>query len=121
MIQDEGILFVTTTLYTKWLDYQQKLLKKYFPKSEHLIVNGTSRWPYVWFDWIPQLQNYSNKKWIIHLDEDCFIQGRDEIIRLLEKMESEGWDCAGVPDGKHHYRGANPVAFNTFFMVDHKT
>ena len=117
MIQDKDILFVTTTLYTKWLGYQQNLLKKYFPDSEQLVVNGTTRWPNVWFDWIPLLKNYTGKKWLIHLDEDCFIQGRDEIITLLEKMESEGWDCAGVPDGMHHYRGANPVAFNTFFMI----
>jgi len=31
MIKEEDLIFVTTTLYTKWFTYQQKILKKNFP------------------------------------------------------------------------------------------
>jgi hypothetical protein len=32
-------------------------------------------------------------------------------------METDGIDMIGCPDGYHHYRGANPVSFNSFFMI----
>jgi hypothetical protein len=110
------IVFVTTTLYTKWLDYQSKIIKDLFPDSEHIIVDGRSSWPNSWFNWI-DLAKKSNSKYYIHIDEDFFITNKDEVIRCIEKIESEDIDLLGCSDGYHHYRQHNPVAINTFFMV----
>jgi hypothetical protein len=116
MILDKDIVFVTTTLNSKWLSYSQKLIKKYFPESEVLVVDGRSNWPYAWFYWLEELKN-KKVKWFVHLDEDCFLSGKEELIKLLEKMESENYTISAVSDGYNHYRGANPVAINSFFMV----
>ena len=116
MIKDQDILFVTTTLYTKWLGYQKQLIKKHFPESEHIVVDGRNNWPYAWFHWLNPLRNTS-AKWFVHLDEDCFLNSREELLKLIQKMEAEDITISAVSDGYHHYRGANPVAINSFFMV----
>jgi len=45
-----------------------------------------------------------------------FIRPRRTIISN-RKMDSEGFSLSAVSDGYNHYRGANPVAINSFFMV----
>lgn len=116
MIQEHDILFVTTTLYTKWLRYSKALVKRHFPNSEHLIIDGTRNWPYAWFYWIEQVKS-KTQKWIVHLDEDCFITDKYELMTLLQKMEDEDYSVSAIADGYCHYRGANPVAVNSFFMI----
>ncbi len=116
MIKDSEILFVTTTLYSKWLDYQQDIVKNFFPNSERIVVDGRKNWPKSWFYWIDEVKK-SDKKYYIHIDEDFFITSKDEVLRAINKMELENLDLLGVPDGLHHYRGANPVAINSFFMI----
>lgn len=115
MIQEEEILFITTTLYTKWLGYQSNLIKKLFPNSKHLIVDGRGGWPNSWFYWIDRVKN-SKQKYYIHLDEDFFITSKEEIMKVIQRMEDENIGLMGCSDGYHHYRGANPVALNTFIM-----
>jgi hypothetical protein len=116
MISEKDIVFITTTLYSKWLMYQQNIIKKLFPDSQTIIIDGRQNWPYAWFYWITQLKN-TNCKWFIHIDEDCFIQNKDELIKLIQKMEDENYTLSAVSDGYHPYRGANPVAVNSFFMI----
>jgi len=115
MIEEKDIVFVTTTLYTKWLDYQSKIIKKLFPESQHIIVDGRGNWPNSWFYWIEEVKK-SDKKYYVHIDEDFFITDRGEILNVVNKMEDQGIDIMGCPDGYHHYRGANPVAINTLIM-----
>lgn len=119
MIRDEEIIFVTTTLHTKWLSYQKMIIKKLFPKSQHIIIDGRSDWPYAWFYWMKEIKDIPGK-WFIHIDEDCFIESKNEIIKLIQKMESEGYTLSAVSDALHHYRGANKVAVNSFFMIGNK-
>lgn len=69
MIKDSEILFVTTTLYSKWLDYQQDIVKNFFPNSERIVVDGRKNWPKSWFYWIDEVKK-SDKKYYIHIDED---------------------------------------------------
>lgn len=120
MIKEEDIVFVTTSLYTKWLDYQSKIIKKLFPNSQHIIVDGrpspSNIWPNSWFYWIDEVKK-SDKKYYIHLDEDFFITSKIELLKVIEKMESDNIDIIGCPDGYQHFRGANPIAFNSFFMI----
>jgi hypothetical protein len=116
MIKDSDIVFVTTTLNTKWLHYQSEIIKKLFPSSEHIVIDGSSNWPKAWFYWIDLIKG-KNAQWFVHLDEDCFIESKDEIIRLIEKMDAEDLSLSAISDGYNHYRGANPVAINSFFMV----
>ena len=116
MILDSDIIFVTTTLNSKWLSYQSKIIKELFPGSEHVIIDGSSNWPKAWFSWIESIKN-KDAKWFVHLDEDCFLESKEEIIKLVEKMEKEDFSLSAISDGYNHYRGANPVAINSFFMV----
>lgn len=109
------IVFVTTSCLTKWLNYQTKIIKKFFPDTKHLIFNGQQNWPYPWFYWINEIKK-SDSKYFIHIDEDFFITDRDEFLKVIEKMEDEEIDLMGPPDGYHHYRSANPVAMNSFLM-----
>lgn len=115
MIEEKDIVFVTTTLYTKWLNYQKEIIKKLFPDSQHIIVDGRTNWPNSWFYWIDEVKK-CNKKYYVHIDEDFFITSKEEFLKVIEKMESENIDLIGCPDGYHHFRGANPVAINTFLM-----
>jgi len=116
MIKDKDIVFVTTTLYSPWLEKQKTIIKRMFPESHHIIVDGTRDWPNAWFYWLDIVTEYE-AKWFVHIDEDCFLENREELIRLIEKMESEDITLSAISDGFNHYRGANPVAINSFFMV----
>jgi len=115
MIKEKDIVFVTTTLYTKWLGYQKRIIKELFPDSHHIIVDGRNNWPNSWFYWIDEVKK-CDQKYYIHIDEDFFITSKDELLKVIEKMDSESIDLIGCPDGYHHFRGANPVAINTFLM-----
>ena len=115
MISEKDIVFVTTTLYTKWLNYQKRIIKELFPDSQHIIVDGRGNWPNSWFYWVDEVKK-CDQKYYVHIDEDFFITSKDEFMKVFEKMESENIDLIGCPDGYHHFRGANPVAINTFLM-----
>ena len=91
MILEKDICFVTTTLYTKFLAYQSTILKKEFPDSQHLIINGTKNWPNSWFYWIDEVKK-TNCKFFIHIDEDFFLTSKDELMKALNKMDDEGID-----------------------------
>ena len=56
MVNDKDIVFVTTTLNTKWLNYQKRLIKNMFPDSKHIIVDGGKNWPNSWFYWIDEVK-----------------------------------------------------------------
>lgn len=116
MIKDEDVIFLTTSLYTKWLRYQSNIINNIFPKSQHIIIDGRNDWPYVWFYWIAILKNI-RAKWLVHLDEDCFLMGRNQLIELISKMEHNDYTLSAVSDAYHQYRRYNPVAVNPFFMV----
>jgi hypothetical protein len=115
MIEDKDICFVTTTLYTKWLKYQSDIIKYNFPNSQHIIIDGRNNWPNSWFYWIEEVKK-SNSKYFVHIDEDFFITNKEEFLKVIEKMETDDLDLIGCPDGLNSYRGANPVAINTFLM-----
>lgn len=116
MIKDSDIVFVTTSMSTKWIDYQQKILKQNFPGSYFVTVDGRGNWPKSWFYWIEKVKS-QNCKWYIHIDEDCFLESREEVIKLLEKMEDEDISISAISEAYCHFRGNNPVAFNSFFLV----
>ena len=116
MIKESDIIFVTTSLSTKWINYQQKILKYNFPESSFLVISGADKWPNSWFYWVNETKK-SSAKWYIHLDEDCFIENKDEVIRLLQKMEDENIGISAISEAYCHFRGNNPVAFNSFFLA----
>jgi hypothetical protein len=121
MIDEKEIVFVTNSLHTKWMNYQSSIIKKLFPNSEHIIIDGNtqefrSNWPNSWFYWIDEIKK-SNKKYYIHIDEDFFITSKIELLNAINKFELNNIDLMGCSEGYHHFRGANPVAINTFFMI----
>lgn len=115
MINEKDIIFVTTTLYTKWLQYQSDIIKNMFPESKHIIIDGRNNWPKSWFYWIEEV-NKTNSKYFIHIDEDFFITNKDELLKVIDKMEKNNIDLMGVPDGYFQYRHTNPIALNSFLM-----
>jgi hypothetical protein len=116
MVDEKNVIFVTTTLCTKWLRYHNALIKKFFPNTPHLVVDGRGNWPYPWFYWIEAIKK-TNYKYFIMVDEDFFLTSREEMLKLLEKVENESIDLIVPPDGYTHYRFHNPVAINTYLMV----
>ena len=118
MVSDNEIVFVTTALYTKWLDYQKNIIKKLFPESTHIIVDGRklSDWPNSWFYWIDHVKG-SQYKWYVHIDEDCFITSKEELINAISKMDSEDINLMGCSDGYYKQRNAHPIAINPFLMI----
>ncbi len=116
MIKGKDIVFVTTTLYTKWLYYQSAIIKKLFPDSNHIWVDGTKNWPNSWFNWIDKIK-HRKEKYYIHIDEDFFITNKNELFKCLELMEKENLNLLGCPDGYHQFRQHNPIAINTFLMI----
>jgi hypothetical protein len=115
MIENE-IIFVTTSLNTKWLQHQQLILRRLFPNSDYLIMDGRGNWPNVWFSWIDEVKK-SDKKYYIHIDEDFFITSKEEVLKTIKLLDERGVDMIGVPDGGHEWRHRNPVSINTFFMI----
>jgi hypothetical protein len=116
MIKEKDIVFVTTTLYTKWLFYQSSIIKELFPESTHIWVDGRKNWPNSWFDWIAKLK-YRKEKYYVHVDEDFFFTSKKEFMKCIELMENDDISLLGCPDGYHQFRQHNPVAINTFFMI----
>lgn len=115
-LNDSDILFITTSRYTPWLEWCQKSVKKFFPNSEHLIIDGTQNWPNIWFEWIYRLPNYS-AKYFIMIDEDCFLLQREGVLEAVAKLITQNATLAGVHDCYFTWRGFNEVALNPFFMI----
>jgi hypothetical protein len=118
MIDDRDICFATTTLYTECLEIQQRLIGRLFPQSERILIDGrdVGEWPASMFRWIEKAKA-GTSKWTIHIDEDCFVIDRQAIEDAIERMESEGTDLLGCPDGYHAPRPCNPIVINPFFMI----
>lgn len=121
MVHESEILFITNNLNTKWIKYQSAIIKKLFPESEHILIDGytqefKSKWPNSWFYWIDEVKK-SQKKYYIHIDEDFFVLSKNEVLKSVQKLEDKGIDMLGCSEGYHHFRGANPVALNPFFMI----
>lgn len=115
-ILDTDIVFVTTSLSTKWEAYSAGQVKKYFPGSTHIHVDGRTGWFDVWFEWIKRLENRP-EKYFIHLDEDCFILNRENVLEAIELMVNEGSVVAGIQDSNFYWRDYSSVCINPFFMI----
>jgi len=100
IVKEDDIVFVTNSLYTKWMDYQSKIIKRLFPNSDHIIVDGSTpefkaNWPNSWFYHLDEIKK-SDKKYYIHIDEDFFLTSKEELLKAVQKMEDENIDLLGV-------------------------
>ncbi len=118
------IVFLTPTIGTKWLYYQQAIIKQFFPSSKRIIINGNKRWNFdlglkcVWYDFIEKALKQPNSiKYFIHIDEDCFISDPNPIKEYIDLLEDENIDLIGPSDVIDKLRGNNPLAMNSFFMI----
>jgi hypothetical protein len=110
------ITFFTTTTASDIQKTQAECIKKHFPDSQHLLIDGRKGWFMVWYSWLNYAKNIESD-WYIHIDEDCFINSSDEILKLIDFMTENNYDIAGPPDGHFEYRSGNHMAFNAFFMI----
>lgn len=110
------LLFVTSSLGTKWLDYSQNLIAREFPSSKLVIVNGSKNWKPLGF--IEDLEEYRSFDFLIHIDEDCFLFDGNQLKKILYEMMCDSrLFLAGSPDGGMPYRHHNPYACNLFFVI----
>lgn len=108
------MIFYTTSTFSDIQEIQSEQIKKHFPDSTHIKIDGRGNWFDVWYSWLEQEHD---SEWVIHIDEDCFINSPNLINRTIEYMEMSGHNIAGCPDGFHHYRSGNHMALNSFFMI----
>jgi hypothetical protein len=60
-------------------------------------------------------------RWIVYVDEDCFVYDSAALRGLMAYMEENEYACCGVPDGGAIvHRRHNPIACNPFFLVINK-
>lgn len=113
------ITFFTTTTYSDIQDKQSMCIKKFFPNSKQILIDGRGRWFDIWYRWL-EIANGIDSDWFVHIDEDCFITSADGINSLIDDMNKNNFDIAGTPDGCHEYRSGNHMALNSFFMILNK-
>lgn len=123
-IKDTDIIFLTPTVGSIWLFYQQYLIKKFFPNSKRILINDNHRWDFnlgrecVWYDFIKKAQEVSSgEKYFVHIDEDCFLTNKEGVLDTLYKLENENAALIGPTDNMYPIRGGNPFALNSFFMA----
>ncbi len=110
------ITFFTTTTNSDIQRTQSECIKKHFPDSKHLLIDGRTGWFNIWYSWLNYAKDIESD-WYVHIDEDCFITSRDEIENLIQHMIDNNLDIAGPPDGHFEYRSGNHMALNSFFMI----
>lgn len=110
------ITFFTTSTLSDIQETQSLCIKKLFPESEHIIIDGRSGWFSIWYKWLELSKNIESD-YYVHIDEDCFITSSDEIYNLIKFMNNNEYDISGPPDGHFEYRSGNHMAFNSFFMI----
>jgi hypothetical protein len=110
------IVFFTTTTNSDIQRTQSECIKKHFPDSQHLLIDGRNGWFNVWYSWLNYAKNIESD-WYIHIDEDCFITSNKEIKSLIQYMNDNNLDISGPPDGHFEYRSGNHMALNSFFMI----
>lgn len=110
------LLFVTSSLNTKWLNYSQQLIANGFPDAKRIVIDGTENWSPLRF--VDELQAYRDYDFVIHIDEDCFLLEPDQLRTVLEELQTKPKVVmAGSPDGGMPYRGHNYYACNLFFVI----
>lgn len=113
-IMSDMVFLVPSKRYP-YLQLQQDVIHKLFPESLSIVVDSNTRWPMKWYDWI-KLACESGKKYYIHIDEDCFLLDRQQIVNTAQLLGV--YDLIGTPDGEVHCRyDINNVAINSFFMM----
>ncbi len=115
MIEQSRVLFVSTSMCTKWEFYSRALVQKYFPSATHLIIDGRRSWHPLYF--LTEVIKI-DADYVVHIDEDCFLLDAaplESIIDFLDKHHD--YAVAGTPDGGVPYRFHNYYACNLFFTI----
>jgi hypothetical protein len=109
------LLFITTSLGTKWESYSQTLIELGYPSHKRILVDGTKNWSPLKF--LPVALD-QDSDYTIHIDEDCFLYDAHQLDKLISYMDQrEDIVLAGTPDGGHYHRDHNPYACNLFFLI----
>lgn len=110
------IVFFTTSTFSDIQEVQSDCIRKFFPESEHILIDGRSGWFEIWYKWLDLSKNL-DADWYIHIDEDCFITDDTEVKKHIRYMIENDIDISGPPDGHYEYRSGNHMALNSFFMI----
>lgn len=107
----EKIVCITRSMN---LDLYEMMLDLCDPNWEFIrIVNSTS---YDFIDFI--LSNKIGAKWVLNLDEDCYLTDYKKIYSLIKYLEVNDYDYCGVQDGGSiPVRIHNPLVCNPFFNL----
>lgn len=109
------VFLVPSRICYPFLELQQNIIHKMFPESMSIVVSTSTKWPMKWYDWI-ELARESGKKYYTHIDEDCFLIDKQQVINTAQLLNT--YDLIGTPDSDVPYReDVNNVAMNSFFMM----
>lgn len=91
-----------------------KMLELSDPDWNFIRVVNSSAYDYI--DYI--FSNDFNSKWVLNLDEDCFLTNYNKIYTLIDFLEKNNYDYCGVQDGGSiPVRIHNPLVSNPFFNL----
>jgi hypothetical protein len=110
----ENTIIVSRSMNDKLFKMSQSLIA--LPYKRFKIINtrtsqrGASDYLHLLFEY--------PVKWLINIDEDCFVFNNNAIIGLLKHMQENKIDYCGIPDGGTClHRAHNPVIMNPFFNI----
>jgi len=100
---------------SRWEAYSQALLRLHAPGWRRVLVDGQRNWtPTGFIDTVID----EDVDYIVHVDEDCFVQSGPALTALIEILERDRTlVAAGIQDGGSYYREHNPAALNLFFVI----
>jgi len=61
------ITFYTTSTLSDIQITQSKCIKKFFPESDHVIIDGRGGWFSIWYKWL-DISKDKVSDWYIHID-----------------------------------------------------
>lgn len=109
--------FITTTLNPSFAKISRQEVKRLFPDCNHYIIEGVPhQWPMSWFYWLGNLSDIKTTYYCF-LDDDAYVYNREEIIKILNMMQTDNIQLYGPADAWNPWRKFNPVACNPFFMI----
>jgi hypothetical protein len=107
----EKIICITRSMN---IELYEMMLDLCDPNWEFIrLINSSS------FDFIDYIfSNNFDAKWVLNLDEDCYLTDFNKIYNLISYLESNDYDYCGIQDGGSiPVRIHNPLVCNPFFNL----
>lgn len=106
----KNVTFMTRSMNRKLYDKMSILIDSEFRIVQVIKAKADNYFKYMF--------EGAETKWIVNIDEDCFINDFNQLLKLIEYMDSNEFDYCGMPDGGIcPHRLHNPIVPNAFFNI----